>query len=127
MAGHNYDQQVLSLVAAASFTDLLAASLITYGCALTRNSTGVYALILPSGEGLIDAQAFICVTQKAGGNPPVVIVATAGPTGIATGDDYVTKTISCFANVGGAPTDSPLEIVVQRSVVNPLNTTTPPF
>jgi hypothetical protein len=120
----NYDTQILAMVAAA-FISSDGSTATTYGCAITRNSTGVYTLILPTGEGLIDPQSFVRVTAKAsivttGITTPVMTVAT----NLA---DTFSKQVNCFSNNDGSPTDSDLEIVVQRTVTYPLDTTTPEF
>lgn len=119
----NYDTQLLAIVAAASINGDGTTG-ITYGCAITRNGTGIYTLILPTGEGIIEPQTFMRVTPKASSTGifqvPVLIVATNNA-------DTFSKQVSCFSNNGGAPTDCAIEIVVQRSVINPLDTTTPPF
>ncbi len=105
----DYSSQILATVAAATI-NADGTTPITYGCAITRNSTGVYSLILPTGEGLIDAQSFTWVTAK-GPNQAVLVVSDNA--------DTYTKTISSFNNTGGAVVDSGLEVVVQRSTINP--------
>lgn len=117
MAGHNYDAQILSLVAAASFGTPTDSA---YGCTVTAISTGVYSLTLPTGEGLMPEQTFLIATAKATPSvAPFVLV--------ASNVDQFTKVISCFANVGGTPVAGAVEIVVERSVINPLDTSTPPY
>ncbi len=105
----DYSSQILATVAAATI-NFDGTTPITYGCSITRNSTGIYSLILPTGEGLIDAQSFTWATPK--GPNQVVLVASDNA-------DGYTKTITAFANTGGAVTDSSLEIVVQRGTINP--------
>jgi hypothetical protein len=105
----DYSSQILATVAAATI-NFDGTTPITYGCSITRTSTGVYALILPTGEGLIDAQSFTWVTAK-GPNQVCLVVSD-------NADGY-TKSVSAFANTGGALTDSSLEMVVQRSTINP--------
>jgi hypothetical protein len=105
----DYSSQILATVAAATINSD-GTTPITYGCAITRTGTGLYNLILPTGEGLIDAQSFTWVTAK-GPNAVVLVVSDNA--------DTYTKVVTAFANTSGTITDSSLEIVVQRSTINP--------
>lgn len=104
-----YNAQVLALIAAASINGD-GTTPITYGCSITRFSSGVYKLILPTGEGTIDAQTF----TRVGGKGPTQAVIVASD----EADGY-TKTFTAFDNGGGGPTDTAIEAVVQRSTINP--------
>lgn len=104
----DYSSQILATRAAAAI-NADGSTPITYGCSITRFATGVYKLILPTGEGLIDQQSFTHVTGK--GPSQAVFVTTDE-------NEYI-KTISSFANTGGTAVDSNLEVTVQRSTINP--------
>jgi hypothetical protein len=103
----NYDTEILATVAAGSI-DALGATPITYGCSITHIGTGAYNLILPTGDGLISQQCFTSVQTRAGITFAVV----------SDQSDTYTKTITVFNNAG-AVTDTPIDIVVRRSTINP--------
>jgi len=103
-----YNPQILALQAAASIQSD-GSTPITYGCSITRFSSGVYKLILPTGLGVIDAQSFTKVTGK--GPNQVVIV--------ASDETFHIKTFTCFDNTSGNPEDTTIEAAVQRSTVDP--------
>ena len=104
----DYSSQILATVAAAA-VGADGSTPITYGCSITRFATGVYKLILPTGEGIIDQQSFTHVTGK--GPAQSVFV-------VSDENEYV-KTISSFTDTTGAAVDDAIEVVVQRSTINP--------
>lgn len=120
----DYSRQILATVAAASINGD-GSTPITYGCSVTRTSTGIYKLILPTGEGVVDGQSFTQVTVKP-------FVPFANPTwhdnGIAQvsdESDYI-KSVSVQRmssdspdTITGVLVDKSIEIVVQRATVNP--------
>jgi hypothetical protein len=103
-----YNPQILALQAAASI-NADGTTPITYGCAITRFSSGIYKLILPTGLGVIDAQSFTKVTQKG----------TIGVAVIVSDESDFIKTISCFSNVEAVLVDTAIEVFEQRATVNP--------
>ncbi len=113
MFGSAYSSQILALQAAASI-DYDGSTPITYGCAITRFSSGVYKLILPTSLGVIDGQSFTRVTAK-------MTPGNAGSVCLPVVSDETShiKTITMFDNAGSGPTDMSIEVVVQRSTVNP--------
>jgi hypothetical protein len=105
----SYNTQILALQAAGSINGD-GTTPITYGCSLTRFSSGVYKLILPTGLGIIDPQSFTKVTAK-GPDTTFPVVSDEA--------DTYTKTITMFDVGGDGPTDSAIEVFVQRSTVDP--------
>jgi hypothetical protein len=105
----NYNQQILALVAAASI-DALGFTPIAYGCSVTRISSSLYKIILPTGNGVDASQSFMRVTLKAdpfnnGGTNPVAMVSN---------ESNEIKTI--VVTINDADVDCAMEILVQRSV-----------
>lgn len=107
MSVSSYNKQILADQAAGSiFGD--GTTPITYGCSMTRTSTGIYKLILPTGEGLIDAQTFTTVTCKGPGPASAV----------ASDESDFIKTVT-VVNDAGSVVNQNVEIVVRRSTINP--------
>jgi hypothetical protein len=105
----DYSSQILALSAAASI-HADGSTPVTYGCSITRIATGSYALILPTGEGLIDEQSFTTATPKA------ALVA------LNVSDDangYFKYINSVSLSDGTTATDAAIEVIVHRATVNP--------
>lgn len=119
MSQSSYNAQLLAIWAAAfidgaATTGTFLPTPITYGCSVTKNATGVYKLILPTGEGLIDAQSFTSVQPKA--NPTALPLIAC----VSDESEFI-KTIVTFSavNSGTTPTDANIEVVIRRSTINP--------
>jgi hypothetical protein len=108
MSLNSYDAQILSIVAAGAI-QFDGTTPIAYGCSMTRTATGIYKLILPTGEGLIDEQSFTIVTNKGPGQSVLVV----------SDESIYIKTVHSYANTGGADTDTTIEMYVLRSTINP--------
>jgi hypothetical protein len=104
----DYSSQILATVAAAEIS-ADGSTPITYGCSITRFATGVYKLILPTGEGLIDEQSFTHVTGKGPAQAVFVV----------SDESIYVKTVSSFADTAGTAVDDAIEVVVQRATINP--------
>ena len=116
MASSTYNSQLLALQAAGSINGD-GSTPITYGCSMTRATTGVYKLILPTGEGLIEAQSFTTVTAKAGGGG-LGTAPSAIP--VVSDESNFIKTITMFNGTSGtAPEDCSIEVILNRSTINP--------
>lgn len=109
MASSSYNKQLLATQAAATINGD-GTTPISYGCSITRTATGVYKLILPTGEGLIDAQTFTHVTTKGGSSTPAY--------GVASDESDFIKTVITL-DAGGLLVNSSLEVIIDRSTINP--------
>jgi hypothetical protein len=111
MSVSSYNKQILATQAAATINGD-GTTPIAYGCSVTRSATGVYKLILPTGEGLTDAQTFTQATSKGTGSAPGL----AYPN-VSDESDFI-KTVVMVDATGGLVNQG-VEIVVQRSTINP--------
>lgn len=120
----DYSRQILAVSAAASMNGD-GSSPITYGCSITRISTGIYKLILPTGEGVTDGQSFTQVTLKP-------FVSTPNPTwhdnamaSVSDESEYIKSIIiqnirtDSPDTIIGVLADKGVEVIVQRATVNP--------
>jgi hypothetical protein len=109
MTVNNYSSQILATVAAASI-NFDGSTPITYGCSITRFSSGVYKLILPTGDAVINSQSFTRATGK------FPFAATACLLVVSDETDYI-KTVTAYDGPN-SPSDTGVEIVVQRSTIS---------
>jgi hypothetical protein len=76
MAEASYDRQLLA-VHAAGFINAAGTTIITFGCGMTKISTGHYALLLDADSGLVNDESFTLVTPKSASQRVVSVVDTA--------------------------------------------------
>lgn len=107
MSVSSYNKQLLAIQAAATINGD-GTTPIAYGCSITRTATGIYKLILPTGEGLTDAQTFTQVSAK---GPGVAICM------VSDESDFI-KTVRAVSDASAAM-DTAVEVVVQRGTINP--------
>jgi len=116
MAVSSYNKQLLALQAAA-YINGDGTTPVTYGCAMTRFASGVYKLILPTGEAVNDDQSFTTVTAKAGHGG---LGATASANAVVSDESDFIKTITMRdGTTGTTPADCAIEVTLQRSTINP--------
>ncbi len=108
-----YDKQLIAIQAAATINGD-GTTPIAYGCSITRFGTGVYKLILPTGEALVDAQTFSTITCKGDGT------GTPGADAFAMASDETDfiKT-AVVRNNAGVLVNTGVEMIIQRSTINP--------
>jgi hypothetical protein len=104
MAEATYEKQFLACYAA-GFISADGATVLAYGCALTRIATGFFALILEVGAGLPDDESYTLVTPKAA--TPVLPI-------VEDFSDNV-KRIRIF-NIFGTFTPSDIEVQLYKTV-----------
>lgn len=115
MASSTYNQQLLATVAAAQIYGAGSSpipSTVTFGCSVTRFATGVYKVILPTGEGQADDASFTRAQPKSD---------SVGLMAVVTDESVYIKTVRIFdvAGSGTEPLDADVEVVVDRSTINP--------
>ena len=109
MSQSSYNRQILATQAAAWISGDGATS-FPLGCGVTRTATGTYKLILPTGEGVVDAQTFTNAQAKG----------ATGLYAVVTDESEYIKTVRVFDNTSGSiPTDADVEVIVQRATINP--------
>ena len=113
MPGTPYDKQLLGIQAAASIQGD-GTTPIAYGCGITRTATGVYKLVLPTGEAVTDAQSFTLVTTKGFGSAaaPGVALATASDE-----SDFIKTVVT--TDTAGLVVNCSIEMMLFRSTINP--------
>ncbi len=105
----DYSTQILATQAAARSSGLgLTPTTVTYGCSFSRIGTGIYALILPTGEGVVDEQSFVQATNTGPGFAYLV----------CSDQDQYTKVITAYST-GGVATDTGISVSVRRATVDP--------
>jgi hypothetical protein len=105
----NYNQQILALVAAASI-DLAGLTPIAYGCSMTRIACGIYKVILPTGNGVVDGQSFTRVTPLNPSTGTGVVI-------VVSDESNEIKTISVW-DTAGSQASCQLEVKVERAVAS---------
>ena len=116
MAVSSYNKQLLALQAA-GYINGDGSTPVTYGCTMTRFASGVYKLILPTGEAVNDDQTFSSVTAKAGHGG---LRATNSAIAVVSDESDFIKTITMISGTTGTtPVDCAIEVTLQRSTINP--------
>jgi hypothetical protein len=108
MARRSYQLQHLAAFAAGTI-NAAGTTTVTFGCSMTRISTGNYGLILPSDANLQDRQTWTFVSIKGTAPRFKNVVDTTN----------ALKTIQTFDGTGSAA-DADIEVTLYREVTNNL-------
>jgi hypothetical protein len=105
MADASYDVQHLALQAA-GFISSDGVTVTTFGCQMTRSTTGTYAMILGDNNGVIDNESFEAATCKSSVRNVV-----------ATDTSNTIKTFLTFNELGSLA-DTGIEVALWKTVTH---------
>jgi hypothetical protein len=104
MAEASYEKQLLA-THAAGFINAAGASIVTFGCQLTRIAVGHYALLLDANAGLVEDESYTVVTPK---SSSLILSAVQ--------DLSNTEKRIRLVNINASSADSDIEVTVQKTV-----------